>query len=662
MWLFACLRTAAIAAARGLKRATLDGDKSLEVRMWNYDFVIPCALMLFTTLVYYFNKPRLPIRVNRTFIGLIALQLLCMLADVTSSKMDENFSSYSVEALYLANGAFFVLYLARAYWFYRLTLDIVHIGSTPRRWLERVCAVPFVIAELVAVSSYWTGALFSITSKGYMSGPLYNGIYLYFVGYILLSIALLVRHAKRLNRYEFDTALAFNVLLIAGNAARFLLPNMLIIDLFCVMAINIAFLGFLNPDLFTTERGLAFNKDGFRLLLAQASMREDYHVLGIVLQNYYHVRGMLGGQEMDEAITHINEWLLATFPQTATSYLGGGRFMLVGGERNDWEDISRRISARFDETWPTEFGALQFNVAFAYVSAESGLTSADQISNNLTIALDTAQQDLAVGRDEAIDPHSIREVDKQVSILRMLEYAVRNNEVEVYLQPLVDSKTRRLVAAEALARIDDGEGGILSPGQFIAMAEKSGYINQLGEIVFEKTCAFIAEHDTQAMGLEWINVNVSPIQCLQQNLVERFMVILRAYGVRPEQIHLEITEQSIVDYALFSKQVLALRDAGFVFVLDDYGTGHSNLMRVKRYPFENVKLDMEVVRDWLRARDILVPLVVKGFKETGYTVTAEGIETEEMADAVTEIGCDYLQGYLFSRPIAMEDFARKYLG
>ncbi|MBR3314018.1 MAG: EAL domain-containing protein [Atopobiaceae bacterium] len=630
--------------------------------MWNYDFVIPCALMLFTTLVYYFNKPRLPIRVNRTFIGLIALQLLCMLADVTSSKMDENFSSYSVEALYLANGAFFVLYLARAYWFYRLTLDIVHIGSTPRRWLERVCAVPFVIAELVAVSSYWTGALFSITSKGYMSGPLYNGIYLYFVGYILLSIALLVRHAKRLNRYEFDTALAFNVLLIAGNAARFLLPNMLIIDLFCVMAINIAFLGFLNPDLFTTERGLAFNKDGFRLLLAQASMREDYHVLGIVLQNYYHVRGMLGGQEMDEAITHINEWLLATFPQTATSYLGGGRFMLVGGERNDWEDISRRISARFDETWPTEFGALQFNVAFAYVSAESGLTSADQISNNLTIALDTAQQDLAVGRDEAIDPHSIREVDKQVSILRMLEYAVRNNEVEVYLQPLVDSKTRRLVAAEALARIDDGEGGILSPGQFIAMAEKSGYINQLGEIVFEKTCAFIAEHDTQAMGLEWINVNVSPIQCLQQNLVERFMVILRAYGVRPEQIHLEITEQSIVDYALFSKQVLALRDAGFVFVLDDYGTGHSNLMRVKRYPFENVKLDMEVVRDWLRARDILVPLVVKGFKETGYTVTAEGIETEEMADAVTEIGCDYLQGYLFSRPIAMEDFARKYLG
>ncbi|MBR3158918.1 MAG: EAL domain-containing protein [Atopobiaceae bacterium] len=630
--------------------------------MWNYNFVMPCALMLFTTLVYYFNKPRLPIRVNRTFIGLIALQLLCMLADVTSSKMDENFSSYSVEALYLANGAFFVLYLARAYWFYRLTLDIVHIGSTPRRWLERVCAVPFVIAELVAVSSYWTGALFSITSKGYTSGPLYNGIYLYFVGYILLSIALLVRHAKRLNRYEFDTALAFNVLLIAGNAARFLLPNMLIIDLFCVMAINIAFLGFLNPDLFTTERGLAFNKDGFRLLLAQASMREDYHVLGIVLQNYYHVRGMLGGQEMDEAITHINEWLLATFPQTATSYLGGGRFMLVGGERNDWEDISRRISARFDETWPTEYGALQFNVAFAYVSAESGLTSADQISNNLTIALDTAQQDLAVGRDEAIDPHSIREVDKQVSILRMLEYAVRNNEVEVYLQPLVDSKTRRLVAAEALARIDDGEGGILSPGQFIAMAEKSGYINQLGEIVFEKTCAFIAEHDTQAMGLEWINVNVSPIQCLQQNLVERFMVILRAYGVRPEQIHLEITEQSIVDYALFSKQVLALRDAGFVFVLDDYGTGHSNLMRVKRYPFENVKLDMEVVRDWLRARDILVPLVVKGFKETGYTVTAEGIETEEMADAVAEIGCDYLQGYLFSRPIAMEDFARKYLG
>ncbi len=630
--------------------------------MWNYDFVLPCALLLLTTLVYYFNKPRLPIRANRTFMGLIILQMLCMIVGVGSTKMDESFSSYSVEALYLANGAFFVLYLARAYWFYRLTLDIVHIGSTPNRLFERACALPFAVGELIAISSYWTGAVFSITDMGYASGPWYNGIYVYFVGYTLLSIVLLVRHSKKLNRYEFDTALAFNVLLIAGNSVRYLLPNMLIMDLFCVMAINIAFLGFLNPDLFTTERGLAFSKDGFRLLLAQASTRDDYHVLGIVLQNYYHVRGMLGGQQMDEAITCINEWLLTSFPQTSVCYLGAGRFMLVGGERSDWADVSRRIDERFEEAWSTEYGALQFSVAFAYVSAESGLTSADQISNNLTIALDTAQQDLSVVRDDAIDPHSIREVDKQVSILRKLEHAVRNHEVEVYLQPLVDSKTRKLVAAEALARIYDGEGGILAPAQFIAMAEKSGYIDQLGEIVFEKACAFIAEHDTQAMGLEWINVNVSPIQCLQQSLVDRFKVILRAYDVRPEQIHLEITEQSIVDYALFSRQVLALRDAGFVFVLDDYGTGHSNLTRVKRYPFENVKLDMEVVRDWLRDRDILVPLVVKGFKETGYTVTAEGIETEEMADAVTEIGCDYLQGYLFSRPIAMEEFAHKYLG
>ena len=95
-------------------------------------------------------------------------------------------------------------------------------------------------------------------------------------------------------------------------------------------------------------------------------------------------------------------------------------------------------------------------------------------------------------------------------------------------------------------------------------------------------------------------------------------------------------------------------------MLDDYGSGYSNLTRVRHYPFVNIKLDMEVVWDYNREGDSLLPNIVKAFRQMGFSITAEGIETREMADALTEIGCDYLQGFLFDRPLPMDEFVEKY--
>lgn len=628
--------------------------------MWNYSFTVPCLLMLVIVLVSYFNKPRLPIRANRTFVILLAVQLLVMFFDIVSSRLDESYKAFDVATLYVMNTAYFVFYLMRIYLFFRLTLDIVHVDVRPNPWVERVLALPFVASVLICLSSPVTGLVFAIGEAGYASGPWYGIIYACSLFYILVSVGALVFNVRRLTRYEFDSALAFNVILLAGNAVRYLFPDLLVMDLFSTIAIAMAFLGFLNPDLFTTARGLAFNSRGFRLLMSERCALDDYHVLGVALQNYHHERGMLGGEQMDEAITAINEWMQKRFSHVVAFYLGAGRFALAGDGRTDWDEVRRKVDTRFQISWRTTRGPLHFVVTFAYVSSESGLGTADNIINSLTIFLDNAQQDVWYSSGGAINPMSIREVDKQVEVLRALERAVGRHEVEVFLQPVMHSATHELAGAEALARIYDEHGEIIPATQFIPIAEKSGHINRLGEQVLEKTCDFILSHDLERMGLEWINVNLSPVQCLQQDLVDQFKAVLERRGISPKLIHLEITEQSMVDYSLLSRQILALKDAGFQFVLDDYGTGYSNLTRARRYPFENIKLDMEVVWDYMRDRDELVPLVLQGFKQTGCAITAEGIETEEMATALAEIGSDYLQGFLFSPPIPMDEFVRTY--
>jgi EAL domain-containing protein (putative c-di-GMP-specific phosphodiesterase class I) len=227
---------------------------------------------------------------------------------------------------------------------------------------------------------------------------------------------------------------------------------------------------------------------------------------------------------------------------------------------------------------------------------------------------------------------------------------------------LLSLSSATIEGAEALVRLRDQMGKIVPPGKFIPIAEKSGHIIELGRQVLDKTCEFVSTHDMRTLGLNWINVNLSPIQCMQQDIDLQFSKIIGMHHIDPSLIHLEITEESMVDYALLRHQITSLEQRGFTFVLDDYGSGYSNLTRVKHYPFNTIKLDMEVVWDYFKDRDSLLPSIVQGFKSVGLSITAEGIESEEMAQALTNIGSDYLQGFYFSKPLPCDEFEQLLLG
>ena len=132
------------------------------------------------------------------------------------------------------------------------------------------------------------------------------------------------------------------------------------------------------------------------------------------------------------------------------------------------------------------------------------------------------------------------------------------------------------------------------------------------------------------------------------------------YEVDPGFIHLEITEEAMIDEALLLKRMDEITAKGFYFVLDDYGKGYSNISRVKKCSFINIKLDMSIVRDHCQKPDALLPAMVSTFRTLGFNITAEGIEDEEMVKKMTEIGVNYLQGFYFSRPIPIEEFVSRY--
>lgn len=627
--------------------------------MWNYNYVLPSLLVLIIILFYYFSRPRLSLRLNKTFLGILALDILTIITDFFASRACERFTELSVATVNILNMAFFVCFLARIYWFYLFTVDAMKLYYNKPRWMGIVAAMPIMAAELIALSSFFTGAVFTVDAAGYHRGPWYTILPVCSFLYIVQAFVLIIHRRKRLTSFETGSLLGYNAILAIGNVVRILMPKYLIMNTFCLLAILAIYLSFENPDLYTSDRGTAFNMRAFRDKLDEMGEKMPYRILGLVLRNYNDERGIYGGMQMDHGIALISQFLYKQYPDCLTFYLRSGCFALLGPENMDCGRIRGEIEARFEKPWNASEADLYLTPAFVEVGAEVSKESVDRVINTLLIALDDAgKADGSHAGQERTD--IIQAIDQQMEIKRSLERALDMDEVEVFLQPLYDVKNKRIIAAEALARIRDANGKLIPPNLFIPIAEKNGHINLLGEQVFRKTCRFIRDHVIEDLGLAWVNVNLSPIQCMRSDLPQRFAAIHKEYGVPADMIHLEITEQSIIDYALLQKQVMSLRKEGFQFALDDYGSGYSNLTRVKHYPFINVKLDMEVVWDYFRDRDSLLPTLVQAFRLMDVTITAEGIETAEMAEALAGIGCDYLQGYYYSRPIPMEDFVAKY--
>ena len=628
--------------------------------MWNTEFVLPSLLVLAVLLLFYFLRPQLPNRLNKAFLMLVLTDIATILADILATRADNHYQSFSIPLLSFLNLLYFAAFVARSLMFFRLTIVLLkldHAGYSGKKFLMYLV---FLASEGIVLSSPLTGAVYSVDSAGYHRGPLYAVLAVNSFFFLIMGIILLVRFRRRIRKSMLISALAYHAILIAGSAARILFPQYLIMNVFCLLAILVIYLAFENPDLYITDRGPAFNTRAFTDWLEDPLHRKDKRVLGFAIRNYNDERSMYGGTQMDQGLNLIIMYLVKQFPQFLLFYLRGGNFALAGADGADWEEIRREITERFRSPWQAEGVDLYLSATYVEISLTGRTEPADRIVNTLIYALDEAGESRDV-EQTLMTEETLQEINRQIEVKRWLDKALEDDAVEVFLQPIVESRTKQTVAAEALARIRDDDGKLIAPGLFVPVAEKNGSINTLGEQVLRKVCGFIRTHSLQDAGFRWINVNLSPIQCMHSNLPRLFSSVLKEYGVPAAQIHLEITEESMINYAKQEQQIEDLLDFGFQISLDDYGSGFSNLHQVKKFSFSNIKLDMNIVWDYIRDRDALLPALVQAFRQMGFSITAEGVETQETADEMSGIGCDYLQGYYFSRPLPMDEFAEKYM-
>lgn len=391
-----------------------------------------------------------------------------------------------------------------------------------------------------------------------------------------------------------------------------------------------------------------------------AGVRRDSHMMALLyldLDRFKYVNDTLGHPAGDELIREVAQRLRTMLRETDTvARLGGDEFAILQTGINsaaDAEILCLRIVEEINR--PFDLGGTRVNVGVSIGVALGPSDGSDRVelSRKADIALYSAKMQgrgryviFAARMDESIRMRQQTEADLRSAL-------ITGDQLEVYYQPLYSARTGKVTGAEALVRWQHPERGLISPVNFIPIAEETGLIEPLGEWVLEQACSAARRWD-----IETISVNVSAQQLRNPAFASKVLAILDATGLDPHRLELEITETSFMENASDCAGYLdALRARGVRIALDDFGTGYSSFGQLRAFSVDRVKIDRSFVNgiDKSKGGSAIIRAIVDMAQANGIEVTAEGVETPEQSSFLASIGCQSLQGFLMSKPVPLHE-------
>jgi diguanylate cyclase (GGDEF)-like protein len=389
-------------------------------------------------------------------------------------------------------------------------------------------------------------------------------------------------------------------------------------------------------------------------------------ILFIDLDNFKTLNDTLGHDFGDQILQTLARRLAASIRRDdIVARLGGDEFVVMLGDLDEVpEQAASQVRKIGDKILSGISEPVRLPSQECVMTASMGITVFRDCSANVSEILKHADiamyQAKAAGRNTMhfFSPELQAAVNARARLEEEIRTGIKSNQFIAYYQPQVQDGI--IVAAEALARWNHPVRGLLPPSEFISLAEETGLIQSLGDQILESACNQIAawsgRRETSQIA---VAVNISARQFRQPGFVQNVISVIDRAGANPERLVLEITESLLLDEVQETiAKIKALRSRGLQVALDDFGTGHSSLSYLKRLPLDQVKIDQLFIRDILddSSSAAIARSVLYLGRALRLSVVAEGVETSEQRDFLATLGCNTFQGYLFSRPVPIEEF------
>jgi diguanylate cyclase (GGDEF)-like protein len=386
-------------------------------------------------------------------------------------------------------------------------------------------------------------------------------------------------------------------------------------------------------------------------------------VLYLDLDGFKPVNDTFGHEAGDVLLRTVADRLRGCLrPADTAARLGGDEFVVLLNGPIDRLGVARvveRIRAQLDV--PVLLGEGVVTTVGASIGVALGdveTLDADTLVRHADVAMYAAKRTPGT-KFQVYEPGLGNTTSRRKDSASELAAAIRNGELRTVYQPLIDMRTGRPIGAEALVRWEHPVHGLRSPDQFIGLAEESGLITKIGELVLNDACTQAARWVDQSPDQEdlLVTVNLSARQVADDQIVEQVRAALAGSGLEPHRLVLEITETVLMqDRDAAAATLWLLKGLGVRIAIDDFGTGYSSLAYLRRFPIDMLKVAREFVDGLGRDAhdDVITRAIVELAGTLGLLTVAEGIETTQQSETVAALGCDIAQGYLFSRPIEAE--------
>lgn len=628
---------------------------------WDVNIDICTLMLLCIVLVVLLSKRMVAIRRSRIFLAMVLLET----AAVTCSTTIKYLILYAGHEPGVWSAVLVDVFFVLQYLVPLLFMDYMVVWSGHSLNTNPVSKIMFVLP----IVGYLAIMIWNIATQGLYTwdasfGFKENesvGLLLLLSAYcIMYGVVYAVIYVRKLAFSKLSTIGLFVIGVIVMLPIQFLNPGVSYIDFLVAAGMLVLYLVAQNQSEMVDNSTQVLNRNMLdELLRNNISNRVRFDLVVLALDDFKFVNQTFGVTAGDMMLMQVAHYLTTITKKAKVYRYGADQFALeiLHGDMKV-EQVVSLIKERFRHPWITEDVSVMLSTTISCVSyPDDGATMAniiDVIDYSILSAKTSGKG--AVVYASNLDLHALR---KEKAIEKAVENAILQDTIEVHYQPIYNTEKQCYTSAEALVRLRDDMLGNIPPDIFIPIAERNGTIVKLGSLIFEKVCQFIQKVNLRETSIEYIEVNVSVVQCMQQDFVEKLMGIMERYEVSPDQINLEVTETAASNsLAILQENIERLHAKGISFSLDDYGSGYSTLGYIHQLPFKIIKLDRLMVWDAFanERAGITLKFTVGMLKELKVRIVAEGVETHEQQAHLEGIGCDYLQGWYYSKAMPANEF------
>ncbi|MGN1415202.1 MAG: EAL domain-containing protein [Oscillospiraceae bacterium] len=620
-----------------------------------------CSLLIaVSVLSVNIHRKSFDLLQNKVFTWLSLTVIISSAARIVSDFALASPGSFSVDYMRIWS---YIALLAQCVMFFMFAVyclsvyDISILG--PQLKNKAVLFVPAAMELMFFPVAYANDLIFRFTgSSERISVPAGTAVSIAFSIYFLIyGLVNCLLFKRTIEKKVLCSLFTFALLAEVGIVSEFLTPEILSPNLFT--AFGLLFIQLLTnrtEDYIDAVTEIP-NDRAFRKFFEVNLKTAQYSsVYVIYVENTRLLNLTIGHAKVNEILKKVGSYF-EDITNKNVFYIDNGTYAIFPRLTPSSKDVFfGSVNKRFGMPWDVDGADFLISIKILEIKIPKDADSCDKI---YAYADYLKSEKTSSGQLEYASHAQLKDNSRTLIVENCIKKAIENDGFCMYYQPIYSVKEKKIVSAEALIRLIDPEYGLISPAEFIPIAERNGSIIQIGKCVLRMVFDFMKRYNIEDLGLNYIEVNLSVIQCMQKNLADIIMSLAVDNNVNSKNINLEITETAAAERpVMLMHNMQLLVDNEYTFSLDDFGTGYSNISSMVDMPLMIIKFDKSIIDRATETDEgrILIESLAAMVKKMGKKIVAEGIETKEQLDAMEKIGIDYIQGYYFSKPIPESEF------